>query len=182
MNRFLACSIKSIHGRKKSPQAPQAAPEPALSLPVACVPGKTCWIAQFVDLDPGPGVRDYMCAGRANNGHTGVDIAVRDMAAMKAGMVVRAAAPGVVLAARDGVPDISVRETGNENMSGSGCGNGVAISIGGGWGTPPRHTGALQGALGHETRGCGPPRAGLSPPPGNRESQTQPPAAPHFVE
>lgn len=103
------------------------------------MPGKTCWIAKFVDLDPGPGVRDYMCAGRANNGHTGVDIAVRDMAAMEDGVVVRAAAPGVVLDARDGVPDISIRETGEENMSGTGCGNGVAISHGGGWVTQYCH-------------------------------------------
>jgi hypothetical protein len=118
--------------------APAAGP-PALSLPIQCVLGQTCWISKFVDLDPGPGVLDYMCAGRANDRHSGVDIAVRDMAAMEEGVVVRAAAAGVVLGARDGVPDISIKESGDENMSGSGCGNGVAVSHGDGWVTQYCH-------------------------------------------
>ncbi|MGB8273666.1 MAG: M23 family metallopeptidase [Alphaproteobacteria bacterium] len=115
------------------PQAPQAAPAPSLSLPIDCVPGKTCWISKFVDLDPGPGVLDYMCAGRANDRHSGVDIAIRDVSAMEAGISVLAAAPGVVTEARDGLPDVRVKVPGAEMVDGTGCGNGVAIAHGGGW-------------------------------------------------
>jgi len=112
---------------------------PSLGLPLECVPGKDCWIAKFVDLDPGPGVRDYMCEGRANDKHSGIDIAVRDLRAMDAGVAVVASAPGTVLRTRDGVPDISARELGPEMMKGGECGNGVVIDHGNGWWTQYCH-------------------------------------------
>ncbi len=112
---------------------------PSLNLPLDCVPGKTCWIAKFVDLDPGPGVRDYTCHGRANDGHTGIDIAVRDLRAMDEGVSVLAAAPGTVLRTRDGVQDINARELGPAMLKGGECGNGVVIDHGQGWETQYCH-------------------------------------------
>jgi hypothetical protein len=38
------------------PLAASAAP-PSLILPLACVPNRDCWIANHVDLEPGPGIR-----------------------------------------------------------------------------------------------------------------------------
>ena len=113
--------------------------QPSLNLPLDCVPGKTCWIAKFVDLDPGPGVRDYTCHGRANDGHTGIDIAVRDLRAMDEGVAVLAAAPGTVLRTRDGMQDISARELGPAMLKGGECGNGVVIDHGNGWETQYCH-------------------------------------------
>lgn len=111
----------------------------SLDLPVDCTPGRTCWISKFVDLDPGEGVRDYMCNGRANDGHTGVDIALRDRKAMEEGVRVLAAAPGVVKGTRDGMRDVSVRKDGRESLNGLDCGNGVAIAHDGGWVTQYCH-------------------------------------------
>lgn len=73
------------------PLAAAAAP-PALSLPLACTPNKDCWIANHVDLDPGPGLRDYACGVLTYDQHKGTDFAIRDRAAMEAGVVVLAAA------------------------------------------------------------------------------------------
>lgn len=116
-----------------------ASDAPSLALPVDCVPGETCWIAKFVDLDPGPGVRDYACEGRANDAHSGVDIALRDLRAMDAGVAVVAAAAGTVLRTRDGVPDLNVRETGPEKVKMGECGNGVIVDHGNKWQTQYCH-------------------------------------------
>ena len=37
----------------------------SLSLPIDCEPGLTCWIPNFVDMDPGPGIQDYTCGSNA---------------------------------------------------------------------------------------------------------------------
>jgi murein DD-endopeptidase MepM/ murein hydrolase activator NlpD len=110
-----------------------------LSLPVSCTPGRTCWISKFVDLDPGKGVRDFACFGRANDGHKGIDIALRDIKAMEDGVAVLAAAPGVVKGTRDGMEDVSVRKEGRAALGGNDCGNGVAIAHDGGWVTQYCH-------------------------------------------
>lgn len=112
---------------------------PRLELPIDCVPGQSCWISKFVDLDPGPGVRDYMCYGRANDKHSGIDIAVRDLRAMDEGVSVLAAAPGTVLRTRDGVQDISARDVSPEMISRGECGNGVIVDHGDGWSTQYCH-------------------------------------------
>src|SRR6056297_3535043 len=38
-----------------------AADAPRLALPIDCILGQTCYIEDYVDTDPGPGQRDYMC-------------------------------------------------------------------------------------------------------------------------
>lgn len=111
--------------------APPLGPE--LVLPVDCVLGETCEIQNYVDRDPGPGARDYACAGRTYQDHKGVDIRVPDLAAQRAGVAVLAAAPGRVARLRDGVADVSVRTTGVSAVDGVECGNGVVIDHGDGW-------------------------------------------------
>jgi murein DD-endopeptidase MepM/ murein hydrolase activator NlpD len=106
-----------------------------LMLPIACDPGKDCWILRYVDHDPGPGVRDYMCGGVTGDGHKGTDIAIGDLEVMARGVEVRAAAAGVVDALRDGVPDIGVEQGGRAAVTGKECGNGIRIAHGDGWTT-----------------------------------------------
>jgi hypothetical protein len=112
-----------------------AAPPHDLALPVDCRPGTDCWLLRYVDHDPSPGVRDYMCGGLTGDGHKGTDIAIRDLAAMAAGVEVRAAAAGVVDALRDGMADVSIDETNRPAIEGKECGNGIRLAHGDGWTT-----------------------------------------------
>jgi hypothetical protein len=112
---------------------------PRLAFPVACVVGRTCEIQHYVDRDPGPGVRDYRCATQTYQAHNGIDIRVPDMMAQRRGVDVLASAAGTVARVRDGVADISVRAPGAAPVANQECGNGVAISHGGGWETQYCH-------------------------------------------
>ena len=126
------------------PAGTRAAESLKMGLPLDCVPGETCWIVNYVDHDPTTGLRDYTC-GKATynappgNQHKGTDIAIRDLAAMRAGVVVRAAAPGLVGGARDGMKDVNVRKLGMASVKGKECGNGVRIEHGDGWSTQYCH-------------------------------------------
>lgn len=116
---------------------PAAAAEgqPSLGLPLTCDPGRTCWLVNLVDHDPGPGMRDYACGEHGYNGHTGTDIAIRDYSKMDDGVPVVAAAAGKVLRLRDGMLDGDVSKVGKDAVAGKGCGNSVVIGHGGGWET-----------------------------------------------
>ncbi|THD58905.1 M23 family metallopeptidase [Phenylobacterium sp.] len=114
-----------------APRAAQAAP--TLAFPLACEIGRTCEIQHYVDRDPGPGLLDYRCGHRVEDKHDGVDIRLLDMVAQRAGVDVLAAAPGRVIAIRDGVPDISIRAPGAPSTEGHHCGNRVAIALGDAW-------------------------------------------------
>ncbi len=56
----------------------------------------------FVDLDSGPGVRDYACRAQTYAGHTGVDSEVRSFREMDIGVPVFAALDGRVISVQDG--------------------------------------------------------------------------------
>lgn len=107
--------------------APVAAEAPFLTLPLICDPGITCVIEDYVDADPGSGQQDYTCGLKSRDGHKGTDFAVIDAAAYEAGTTVIAAAPGVVQAVRDGVPDIAYGPDTAEAAEGRECGNAVRI-------------------------------------------------------
>ncbi len=110
-----------------------------LSLPVACTPGRDCWIANYFDRDSAPGVKDVGCGARTYDGHDGTDFALRDLKAMEGGVDVVAAAPGRVKAMRDGVADVNVKIGGRQSVAGKECGNGVVVEHGGGWETQYCH-------------------------------------------
>ncbi|MFC3079028.1 M23 family metallopeptidase [Phenylobacterium terrae] len=132
-----------------APAAATAAPPPdgapRLVFPVACKVGESCEVQNYVDRDPGPGVKDYMCLSRTYADHGGVDIRLPDLAAQKRGVDVLAAAAGTVLRVRDDMPDVSVRQSGTGAVDGRDCGNGLVIDHGGGWETQYCHM--AQGSL-----------------------------------
>jgi Peptidase family M23 len=110
-----------------------------LGLPIACAPGRDCWVPRYVDLDPGPGFRDYMCGDLGDDDHSGTDFAIPSLAAMREGVPVLAAAAGRVRNIRDGMEDVSVAVIGHTAIEGRNCGNGVAIEHGEGWETQYCH-------------------------------------------
>lgn len=123
-----------------------ATPEPAaqpspfpLALPIDCSPGETCWVINHVDLDPGPGRRDYRCGQMSYDGHKGTDIALRNLAHLNDNVPVLAAAPGKVVGVRDGMADVSIAVAGRESVRDKECGNGVRIQHEGGWVTQYCH-------------------------------------------
>lgn len=112
---------------------------PELRLPIDCAPGRDCFIQNYVDHDPGPGRRDYACGRLGYNGDTGTDFRLRDYVALERGVSVLAAAAGTVVDVRDGMPDVSIRETGLEAVRGREAGNRVAIVHDDGWLTQYSH-------------------------------------------
>ncbi len=99
-----------------------------LHLPLACKLGQSCFVQHYVDHDPGFGIIDYACGSQTYDGHNGTDLRLSSMPASAGPFgVVLAAAPGFVLRVRDGVPDISVAETGVAAVSGQECGNGIVV-------------------------------------------------------
>lgn len=108
-----------------------------LSLPIRCELGATCWIPNYVDLKPGKGVLDYTCGDATYDAppgdqHKGIDFAVRDMADVRRGVSVLAAASGQVIGVRDGMEDISIKEAGSLSVQNRDCGNGIRIKHAGG--------------------------------------------------
>lgn len=112
---------------------------PVFDLPVDCVPGQTCFIQNFVDVDPGPEFRDYTCGFLGYDGSTGTDFRVPTYREMAAGVAVVAAAAGTVRAVRDGMADIDVGRTGTDAAKGREAGNAVVIVHGDGWETQYSH-------------------------------------------
>ena len=113
-----------------------SAGEIELSLPVDCEPGRTCMVQNLVDADAGPDRRDAFCGRATYDGHKGTDFRVADLAAMREGADVLAAAPGRVKAVRDGEPDALQSAAA---VRGRECGNGLVIDHGNGWETQYCH-------------------------------------------
>ncbi|MEE9316785.1 MAG: peptidoglycan DD-metalloendopeptidase family protein [Rhodospirillales bacterium] len=112
---------------------------PQLGLPIRCQPGRDCWLVNYVDVDPGPGIRDYACGGRTYDGHKGTDIAIRDLKAMELGVPVLAAAGGVVRSTRDGMKDVDFTQKNAPAIKDRECGNGVLLVHDDGWETQYCH-------------------------------------------
>ena len=117
-----------------------AQPAFALELPLQCQPGETCWVANYIDVNPTPVAQDFQCGSRSYNGHDGVDFAIRDQGVMAAGVPVLASAAGAVKSVRDGMADTGLLAPGaEETLKGKECGNGVVIDHDGGWQTQYCH-------------------------------------------
>ena len=105
-------------------------------LPLECRLGETCWVANYVDVDPAKTARDFRCHARTYNGHDGTDFAIRDLSMMAAGVPVLASALGVVRSARDGMADMALTDAASrEQIAGRECGNGVVLDHENGWQT-----------------------------------------------
>src|SRR5687767_11532042 len=69
-----------VHERPPLSNSPAAASRLAsktLEFPVACSLGETCAIQNYVDLDEGPGAKDFKDGTRSYDGHNGTDIRLR---------------------------------------------------------------------------------------------------------
>ena len=64
-----------------------------------------------VDLDPGPGTRDYHCSGYTYDGHEGIDTSIVTFDYMAIGVPIFAALDGQVIDAHDGEFDMSTTFT-----------------------------------------------------------------------
>jgi murein DD-endopeptidase MepM/ murein hydrolase activator NlpD len=115
------------------PAAAQGGPPITFELPLKCVLGEDCWVANYVDTDPGTGAADFNCGPRSYDGHTGTDFMIRDLAVMAAGVPVLAAADGVVAGYRDGMDDVDYNRADPGSLDKRECGNSIGIQHGNGW-------------------------------------------------
>jgi hypothetical protein len=114
--------------------------ETELGLPLICQLGETCWVANYVDVDPTEAARDFRCKSRSYNVHDGTDFMIRDRAVMEQGVPVVASAPGIIRRVRDDVKDvIPTDQSSRARIAGRECGNGVVIDHAGGWQTQYCH-------------------------------------------
>lgn len=104
-------------------------------LPVRCEFREECYVQSYVDLDPGPNIRDRGCGIHTYNGHKGTDFRLRSLELMDRGVQVLAAESGKVVRTRDGMRDVHMRLFGRELSLRRGAGNHVVIDHGGGWRT-----------------------------------------------
>ncbi len=105
--------------------------------PVDCVYGQECWVVNYVDVDPSDKVSDFKCTRKSYDGHKGTDFALGNIAQIKRGVDVLAAADGQVLRVRDGHVDAvkSGDEIAQLQKQKKECGNGVFIDHGDGLNT-----------------------------------------------
>ncbi len=114
-------------------------PALVLEVPVDCEINARCVVQNYVDHAPGPEARDHTCGPLTYDGHKGIDIRVAGPPEMEAGVAVVAAAPGTVRSVRDGMADISVKETGPGAVKGREAGNAVVLVHDDGWETQYSH-------------------------------------------
>ncbi len=117
-----------------------------LGMPIACEPGRTCYVQNYVDNDPSPSAKDYKCGTLTYDSHNGTDFRLPSLEAQKAGVDVLASASGRVLRTRDGMPDGVFRKSAREAVRDVECGNGVVIEHAEHWETQYCHmaNGSLQ--------------------------------------
>jgi Peptidase family M23 len=108
-------------------------------LPIDCEVGRSCVIQNYVDHDPSPNARDYLCGTLTYDGHNGTDFRLPTLVARRAGVNVLAAADGQVLRTRDGMADILMSALNTPSVTGRECGNAVVISNAEGWETQYCH-------------------------------------------
>ncbi|WP_245283834.1 M23 family metallopeptidase [Bradyrhizobium sp. Cp5.3] len=113
-----------------------------LAIPIACEPGRSCYIQNYTDLDPSRSARDYKCGTLTYDDHNGTDFRLPSLAVQKAGVEVRAAANGRILRTRNDAPDGAFAKSGREAVRDAECGNGVVIEHPAQWETQYCHLAA----------------------------------------
>ncbi len=108
-------------------------------MPVACEVGRTCYIQNYVDVDPTLSAKDYRCGTLSYEAHNGIDFRLPSMKAQRAGVDVVAAAAGRVARVRDGVPEGVFLKSGREAVKDMECGNGLVVEHSGRWETQYCH-------------------------------------------
>lgn len=116
-----------------------APPGGGFGLPVDCRMWEVCSIQNYVDHDPGPGWADHTCGHLSYDGHRGVDFRVPTQIEMRRGVAVIAAADGEVIIARDGQPDLLMKDSGPGKTASQRSGNWVAIKHEDDWVTTYAH-------------------------------------------
>lgn len=120
--------------------APVRAADITLESPLDCTLGTDCFVQQLPDMDSGPGTTDPFCGIATYQGHNGLDLRVRSMQDVEAGVFVQAVAAGKVLRARDGEPDhLAMTAADRQAVANKECGNGVVIRHEGGYETQYCH-------------------------------------------
>jgi hypothetical protein len=102
-----------------------------LGMPIDCIPGKTCVIEDYPDVDPTDAVSDYRCGLKSRDGHSGTDFALLSFEQIEEGVRVIAAADGRVQAIRNTRPDQPYVP--GTDLNGEECGNAVRIDHGNGY-------------------------------------------------
>lgn len=98
-----------------------------LGMPIACEPGRTCFIQNYTDVESSGSARDYKCGTLTYDGHNGTDFRLPSLASQRAGVEVLASASGRVLRTRDSAPDSAFGKSAPEAVRDVECGNGVVI-------------------------------------------------------
>jgi murein DD-endopeptidase MepM/ murein hydrolase activator NlpD len=136
--RFAAPLALAVVAACRDSTAPPPAEDSPFAAPIRGTPMADVFYGAYIDNDPGTGARDWACGGKAYDGHTGIDILLRNFRVQDEGVPAIAAAEGTVLRVIDGLPD---RNTAWDNAAG--YGNHVEIS----------HPGGLSTIYGHLRRG-----------------------------
>jgi hypothetical protein len=120
--------------------APVLAADITFVSPVDCTLGSDCFVQQLPDMDSGPGTSDPFCGIATYQGHNGLDLRIRSMRDVEAGVFVQAVAAGKVLRVRDGEPDhLMMTEADRRAVDNKECGNGVVVRHEGGYETQYCH-------------------------------------------
>jgi len=121
------------------PNLAKAESRSLFTLPLDCVPNVTCFIQNYVDIDPSENVSDYSCKSATYDGHKGTDFRLLSTQSAIKGVAVIAAASGVVRAIRDGMNNRLLEDKNNPAIKNRECGNGVVIKHEEGWETQYCH-------------------------------------------